>query len=105
MDTDDGQTGITSSSDSGSSGEEDVMPLELTPTLRNALEHDNFLINTKNKLHRLPAEPHIVSILEKYWRWYATNELSKISDKPNTRNRHTGYGNAVKVKPEHVHRK
>lgn len=107
MDTDDGQTGITSSSDSVSSGDEEVMPLELTPYLRNALENDNFLINSKNKLHRLPAEPHVIAILEKYWRWYATNELGKISDKPNTRNRHSGYSSTstVKIKPEHVHRK
>lgn len=105
MDTDDTQTGVTSSSESASSGEEEILPLELTPFLKNMLEHDNFLINTKHKLHRLPAEPHVVSILEQYWNQLASSELNKLSDKPNLRNRNSGHTNVVKPKPEHVHKK
>lgn len=105
MDTDDAHTGVTSSSDSASSGDEEVLPLELTPFLRSMLEHDHFLINSKHKLHQLPAEPHVITILEQYWRQYAAAELNKISDKPNTRNRQSAYGTQVKLKPEHVHKK
>lgn len=106
MDTDDAHTGVTSSSDSASSGDEEVLPLELTPFLKNMLEQDNFLINTKHKLHQFPAEPHVVAILEQYWRQYAASELNKISDKPNTRNRNSAYGSLpIKGKPEHVQKK
>lgn len=106
MDTDDGHTGVTSSSDSGSSGEEELLPLELTPFLKSMLEHDHFMINEKHKLHSLPSEPHVVAILEQYWRQYAANEVNKMGDKPNSRNRHSGYGTTLpKVKPEVVQKK
>lgn len=105
MDTDDAQTGITSSSESASSGEEEVLPLELTPFLKSMLEHDNFLINNKHKLHRLPADPHVVSILEQFWNQFASSELNKLSDKPNSRNRNSTQGNSVKPKPEQIYKK
>lgn len=103
MDTDDANTGVTTSTDSNSSGEEDVIPLELTPALKAALEHDCYLINSKKKLLKLPVEPHVVHILEMYWKQYAAKELAKISDKPNTRNRSASNAvGLVKQKPEHV---
>lgn len=126
MDTDDANTGVTTSSDSNSSGDEDVVPLELTSSLRHALEHDFYLINTKNKVRianilnyldmkltldflqllKLPAEPHVINILENYWKLYASRELNKISDKPNTRNRHSVYASSlIKPKPEHIQKK
>lgn len=49
MDTDDAQ-GVTSSSDDDSSGDEESVPIELTQDLRELLEQDCFLINTKNKV-------------------------------------------------------
>lgn len=49
MDTDDGQ-GPTSSSEEESSADEDTIPIELTPDLKQILEHDYFLINSKNKV-------------------------------------------------------
>lgn len=105
MDTDDANTGNTSSSDSASSGDEEILPLELSPFLKNMLEHDNFLINSKHKLHQLPAEPHVVYILEQYWRQYAANEFNKLGDKSNNRNRQSAYAYPVKLKPEHVQKK
>lgn len=103
MDTDDAITGVTTSSDSNSSGEEDAIPLELTPSLKAALEHDCYLINSKKKLLKLPVEPHVVHILEMYWKQYAAKELAKISDKPNTRNRSASNAvGLVKHKPEHI---
>lgn len=127
MDTDDANTGVTTSSESNSSGDEELaIPLQLTTTLRHALEHDHYLINSKHKVHRLPAEPHVVAILERYWQHYASRELSKITgDKSSqqqqfTRHRHSLYANAGnnntnnntnntaalgKFKYEHVQRK
>lgn len=49
IDTDDGRE-PTSSSDDESSGEEDSIQIELTPDLKQILEQDHFLINTKNKV-------------------------------------------------------
>lgn len=49
MDTDDGQ-GPTSSSEEESSADEDTIPIELTPDLKQILEHDYFLINSKSKV-------------------------------------------------------
>ncbi|GLV43916.1 male-specific lethal 3 [Carabus blaptoides fortunei] len=104
MDTDDANTGVTTSSESNSSGDEELaIPLQLTTTLRHALEHDSYLINSKHKVLRLPAEPHVVAILERYWRHYANRELSRITgDKSShqqqpqqqqfTRHRHSLYG-------------
>lgn len=49
MDTDDGQ-GPSSSSEEDSSVDEDAIPIELTKYLREVLEQDYALINTKNKV-------------------------------------------------------
>ncbi|RZC39638.1 male-specific lethal 3 -like, partial [Asbolus verrucosus] len=86
MDTDDGHGEITSSEDDSSMDEESV-PIELTTELRECLEQDYYLINTKNKLVRLPAEPNVVNILENYWKHYATSQICDLNEKANTRHR------------------
>lgn len=103
MDTDDGQ-GVTSSSEDDSSLEEESVPIELTPELRACLEQDYCLINTKNKLVKLPTEPNVVTILENYWKNYANNQINDLSEKTNARNRYP-FSNTQRRSPEDVQRK
>ncbi|KAH0810422.1 hypothetical protein GEV33_012368 [Tenebrio molitor] len=102
MDTDDGQC-VTSSSDDDSSMDEESVPIELTTELRACLEQDYCLINTKNKLVRLPADPNIVNILESYWRHYATNQIYDLNEKTNSRHRYP-FNSQTKRRPEDVQR-
>lgn len=60
----------TSSSDDDSSIEDDYISIELTPNLKQILEQDYYLINSNRKLHKLPAEPNIINILELFMRYY-----------------------------------
>ncbi|KYB25873.1 Uncharacterized protein R102.4-like Protein [Tribolium castaneum] len=102
MDTDDGQ-GVTSSSEDDSSIEEETVPIELTPELRACLEQDYCLINTKNKLVKLPAEPNVVTILENYWRHYANGQISDLNEKTSQRHRYP-FNNTQRRRPEDVQR-
>lgn len=52
MDTDDGHV-PSSSSEEDSSADEDTVPIELPQDLRQILEQDYFLINTKNKVGKV----------------------------------------------------
>lgn len=52
MDTDDGH-GPTSSSEENSSVEDDCVSIELTQDLRQILEQDYFMVNTKNKVGKI----------------------------------------------------
>ncbi|KAJ8954959.1 hypothetical protein NQ318_000390 [Aromia moschata] len=101
MDTDDGQ-GVTSSSEDDSSMEDETIHIELTNELREILENDYYLIKDKNKLMKLPADPNIVTILETYYRHYATNQICGLTEKSNTRYRGTPAANHVKGKPEDI---
>lgn len=84
MDTDD-EKGDISTSDEDSSTDDDQFHVELPPEMREFLEQDYYLINTKNKLVKLPAEPNIVTILEHYWKQYTSGLLS--DEKINGKNR------------------
>ncbi|KAJ8920482.1 hypothetical protein NQ315_005351 [Exocentrus adspersus] len=101
MDTDDGQ-GMTSSSEDDSSLEDESIHIELTHDLRKILENDHYLIKDKNKLLKLPAEPNVVTILETYYRHYATNQICGLTEKSNTRYRPPPVNNQVKPKPEDI---
>ncbi|XP_063912809.1 male-specific lethal 3 homolog isoform X2 [Zophobas morio] len=102
MDTDDGQD-ETSSSEDDSSIEDESVPIELTAELRTFLEEDYYLINTKNKLLRLPAEPNVLTILEGYWRHYATNQICDLNEKSHSRHRYLFHSQS-KRRPEDVQR-
>ncbi|KAJ8977286.1 hypothetical protein NQ317_015571, partial [Molorchus minor] len=103
MDTDDGQ-GVTSSSEDDSSTEEDIVHIELTDGLRQLLEADYYLINDKNKLMKLPTEPNVVTILETYYRHYATNQICGLTEKSNMRYRPPPASNHAKLKPEDINK-
>ncbi|KAF5279553.1 hypothetical protein FQR65_LT03375 [Abscondita terminalis] len=83
LDTDDS----SHSSEDESSIDDDGIPIELTQDLRNILEHDYHNVNNRNKLMKLPADPNVVTILEMYWKHYATTLFCGLSDKPHTRHR------------------
>ncbi|CAH0553408.1 unnamed protein product [Brassicogethes aeneus] len=85
MDMDDGPEGTSSS--------------ELNQEIREILENDHAMI-TKNKLHKLPAEPNIITILEMFWKHFASNQIFGLNEKPNSRNRNNN--NANKAKPEDI---
>lgn len=104
MDTDDGEhQEATSSSGEDSSADEDVIPIEIPQSLKEVLEQDYYAVNTKSKLHRLPAEPTVIGILEAYWKHYANGQVFGTSEKTNTRLRQSS--NQMKQKPEDVQRK
>lgn len=54
---------------------------------------------------KLPAEPNIVTILETYYRHYATNQICGLTEKSNTRYRPPPANNHVKPKPEDIQKK
>ncbi|XP_018332249.1 male-specific lethal 3 homolog [Agrilus planipennis] len=91
---------LTSSSEEDSSMEEDLVPVELTKDLQEVLEIDYHLIHERNKLHKIPAEPCIITILEKYWKQYATNQIYCLTEKSNSGR----YRNQQKKKPEEIQR-
>ncbi|CAH1155086.1 unnamed protein product [Phaedon cochleariae] len=102
MDTDDGQ-GVISSSEEDSSTEDEIIHVELTPELREILENDYHFIKEKNKLMKLPADPNIVTILESYYRHYATNQICGLTEKSTGRYRlPPANPNQVKAKPEDI---
>ncbi|CAG9836914.1 unnamed protein product [Diabrotica balteata] len=104
MDTDDGQ-GITSTSEDDSSTEDEAIYIELTADLRKIIENDYYLIKEKNKLMKLPAEPNIATILESYYRHYATNQICGLTEKSTGRYRTQSINqNSVKPKPEDIQR-
>ncbi|XP_031338068.1 male-specific lethal 3 homolog [Photinus pyralis] len=85
------------SSEEDSSLEDDMFPIELSQDLKEILENDYENINNQNKLMKLPAEPNVVTILEMYWKHYATSLLCGLNDKPLTRHRIPS-----KIRPEDV---
>ncbi|XP_019874666.2 male-specific lethal 3 homolog isoform X2 [Aethina tumida] len=101
MDTDDGQGATSSTSGDDSSMEDDYVQIDLSIELREILERDYYLVS-KNKLSKLPAEPNIISILEMFWRHYATNQICGLNEKPSSRYRNSSNHN--KIKPEDIQR-
>lgn len=97
MEEEDENQELTSSEES--SCEEDTIPLEVTPELRKILENDHRQIHERNKLHRLPALPSVVTILETYWKCYINNQ-KLLSEKGNNRVRNGTNGQREKIKPE-----
>ncbi|KAK5649908.1 hypothetical protein RI129_000937 [Pyrocoelia pectoralis] len=77
----------SNSSEEDSSLDDDTFPIELSPDLKEILENDYDNINNHNKLMKLPAEPNVVTILEMYWKHYATGLFCGLNDKPLTRHR------------------
>lgn len=105
MDTDDGiGQGMTSSSDEDLSGDEEQISIDLPVELRQILEQDYYLINTNNKLVKLPAEPNVVAILEGYWKHFATNQMCDWQEKGNSKPRYQ-FNNQSKRRPEDIQRK
>ncbi|KAI4458732.1 mortality factor 4-like protein [Holotrichia oblita] len=86
-----------SSSEEESSIDDDLVHIELTRDLRERLEQDYHFIKDQNKLHKLPAEPNVVTILELYWRQYASNQICCLNEKPA---KYRGYNNFTKIRPE-----
>ncbi|KAL3278657.1 hypothetical protein HHI36_016194 [Cryptolaemus montrouzieri] len=85
MDTDEGQA--TSSSEDDSSTEEEYIPIELTPNLKQLLEHDYHMIYSNNMLHKLPAEPNVVDILEIYFKHFSNHQVCNNNEKSSSRYR------------------
>lgn len=104
MDTDDGQ-GITSSSEDDSSTEDETIYIELTADLRKVIEEDYYLIKEKNKLMKVPAEPNVATILETYYRLYASNQICGLTEKPAGRYRNPNNQQVNgKTKSEYIQR-
>ncbi|XP_001601672.2 male-specific lethal 3 homolog isoform X1 [Nasonia vitripennis] len=61
--------------------------LEIGHALKRVLEQDYDLINNKNKLAVLPAQPTVISILESWVQHYTTTHLANIPDKPQRNNK------------------
>ncbi|CAH1107841.1 unnamed protein product [Psylliodes chrysocephalus] len=102
MDTDDGQD-ITTSSEDDSSTEDETIYIELTDDLRKIIENDHSLIKEKQKLMKLPAEPNVATILESYYRHYATNQICGLTEKSTIRYRGPSVNqNQTKAKPDDI---
>lgn len=101
VDTDDNPE-MSSSSDEYSSLEDEVIEIEIVPELREILEADYYLINGKNKRMKLPAEPNVITILESYYRHYATNQICGVSERPNARYRNSFVKQDIKPKTEDI---
>ena len=56
----------------------EVIPLPLSEGIKRKLEQDHLMINSKNKLVRLPAQPNIVTLLEMFVRNYAIQRLAQL---------------------------
>ena len=56
----------------------EVPPLELPEKLKLKLEQDYHLVNSRRRLHLLPAKPNIVCILELFVRHYAVQKLAQL---------------------------
>ncbi|XP_011335567.1 male-specific lethal 3 homolog isoform X5 [Ooceraea biroi] len=56
--------------------------LDIGGTLKRILEQDYDLINHKNKLVVLPAQPTVISILESWVQHFTTTQLTNIPEKP-----------------------
>ncbi|GJQ86239.1 putative MRG protein [Trypoxylus dichotomus] len=91
----------SSSSEEESSIDDDLVHIELTRDLRERLEQDYHLVKEQNKLHKLPADPHIITILELYWKHYALNQICCLNEKPA---KYRAYNNFPKNRPEDVQR-
>lgn len=74
-----------------SESEEEALPLEcdevkevvieIPENLKTKLEHDQMLINKKNKLIKLPAEPNVVTVLENYIKNFGISVLCATVEK------------------------
>jgi len=56
----------------------EVIPLPLSEGIKRKLEQDHLVINSKNKLVKLPAQPNIVTLLEMFVRNYAIKRLAAL---------------------------
>jgi len=56
----------------------EVIPLSLSEGIKRKLEQDHLVINSKNQLVRLPAQPNIVTLLEMFVRNYAIKRLAAL---------------------------
>eukprot|EP00092_Neocalanus_flemingeri_P041006 GFUD01044649.1.p1 GENE.GFUD01044649.1~~GFUD01044649.1.p1 ORF type:complete len:509 (+),score=166.28 GFUD01044649.1:46-1572(+) len=56
----------------------EVIPLPLSEGIKRKLEQDHLMINSKNKLVKLPAQPNIVTLLEMFVRNYAIQRLAAL---------------------------
>ncbi|KAK9872588.1 hypothetical protein WA026_018720 [Henosepilachna vigintioctopunctata] len=95
MDTDEGQA--SSSSDDDTSTEEECIPIELTPNLKQLLENDYHFINSNNKLHKLPAVPNVANILETYFKHFSNHQRCNSNEKNGSRYRNYYYTNKPTV--------
>ncbi|XP_050307436.1 male-specific lethal 3 homolog isoform X2 [Anthonomus grandis grandis] len=95
---------MSSSSDENSSLEDEVIEIEIVQELREILEADYYLINGKNKRLKLPAEPNVVTILESYYRHYATNQFCGLNEKPSSRYRNHFNNRENRPKTEDIQR-
>ncbi|XP_060517612.1 male-specific lethal 3 homolog isoform X2 [Cylas formicarius] len=95
---------MTSSSDEHSSIEDEAVEIELTPELREVIEIDYSFIKKKHKLLKLPAEPNIVTILETYYKHYATSQICGLNEKPSSRYKYYSHNQNCRPKHEDVQR-
>jgi len=56
----------------------EILPLNIPDNLKQKLEKDYYMINTRRKLSKLPAQPNIVSLLELFVRHYAIQKLAQL---------------------------
>jgi len=56
----------------------EVIPLPLSEGIKRKLEQDHLVVNSKNKLVKLPAQPNIVTLLEMFVRNYAIQRLAQL---------------------------
>nr|XP_022910447.1 male-specific lethal 3 homolog [Onthophagus taurus] len=91
----------TSSSEESSSGDDEGVVLELHQELKTRLEHDYYLLHSRNKLQRLPATPNVVTILESYWKQYVSNQFNCLNEKTT---KYRAYTHSPKITIEEVQR-
>ncbi|XP_017782513.1 PREDICTED: male-specific lethal 3 homolog isoform X2 [Nicrophorus vespilloides] len=103
-DVDDMRGGSSSCSDSESVEEDESIPLEITDELRERLEFDYNLVHQHGRIHKLPAEPNIITILEIFWKHYATSQKYGDSGEKGRHRTAAAYNNGVKIKPEIIQR-
>ncbi|XP_054270346.1 male-specific lethal 3 homolog [Macrosteles quadrilineatus] len=76
-------------SDPSTSGpEDDIVPIHLSDAIKRHLELDYRLVTQENKLSKLPCTPNVVTVLENFFKYWATKQL----------NQSVGHNNADKSK-------
>ena len=56
----------------------EILPLSIPDNLKQKLEKDYYMINTRRKLSKLPAQQNIVSLLELFVRHYSIQKLAQL---------------------------